>query len=131
MSTTSSQSEAPAKTPEEVLRDLRVDPAKGLSAGEAKIRLEKEGPNAIEEQRESPLLKFLGYFWGPLPWMVEAPAAMAFVIRDWVDFSIILFMLIFNGVLGFWEESAASNALSALKSSLALTAKALRDAVWG
>jgi H+-transporting ATPase len=131
MSASSPQDKAPGRTPEEILRDLQVDPSKGLSSADAKSRLEKTGPNAIEEKRENPLLKFLGYFWGPLPWMVEAPAAMAFVIRDWVDFSIILFMLVFNGVLGFWEESAASNALSALKSSLALTAKALRDLVWG
>ncbi len=63
--------------------------------------------------------------------MVEAPAVMAAIIGDWVDFSIIVFMLVFNGVLGFWEESTASNALSALKNSLALTAKALRKAAWG
>lgn len=131
MSTPSPQDKVPHRTPEEILQDLQVDPAKGLSAADAMSRLEKAGPNAIEEKQESSLLKFLGYFWGPLPWMVEAPAAMAFVIRDWVDFSIILFMLVFNGVLGFWEESAASNALSALKSSLALTAKALRNAAWG
>lgn len=123
--------EAPAKSPEDVLRELQVDPASGLADTEAKSRLVKYGPNALEEKKESPLLKFLGYFWGPLPWMVEAPAVMALLIQDWVDFSIIMFMLVFNGVLGFWEENAASNALATLKNSLALTAKAIRDGRWG
>ena len=119
------------KTPQQVLAEQSVDPAKGLTPEEASSRLEKYGPNAIEEKSQSALKRFLGYFWGPLPWMVEAPAVMAAIIGDWVDFSIIVFMLVFNGVLGFWEESTASNALSALKNSLALTAKALRKAVWG
>jgi len=126
-----STDEAPAKSVEEVVRELGVDPSRGLSTDEARSRSGKYGPNSIEQKKENALLKFLGYFWGPLPWMVEAPAVMALLIQDWVDFSIILFMLVFNGVLGFWEESAASNALSALKNSLALTARALRDAKWG
>ncbi len=123
--------EAPAASPEEVVKGLQVDPTAGLSAAEATSRLTKYGRNEIEQKKDNPLLRFLGYFWGPLPWMVEAPAVMALLIQDWVDFSIILFMLIFNGVLGFWEESAASNALATLKNSLALTAKVLRDGKWG
>lgn len=122
---------SPPPSPEELSASLKVDPAKGLSASEASQRLEHYGPNAIETKEESALKKFLGYFWGPLPWMVEAPAIMALIIQDWVDFGIITFMLVFNAVLGFWEENAASNALATLKKSLALTAKALRDAKWG
>lgn len=128
---TNSPSDASQKTLPQILTELNVDPGKGLTADEATKRLQQNGANAIEEKRQSPLKRFLSYFWGPLPWMVEAPAIMAFIIGDWVDFSIILFMLIFNGVLGFWEESTASNALSALKNSLALSAKTLRNAVWG
>jgi len=126
-----STTDAAGKSPEEILRGLQVDPERGLSGAEAKLRAEKFGPNAIVEIPESRLKKFLGYFWGPMPWMVEAPAIMALVIRDWVDFAIITFMLVFNAVLGFCEESAATNALSALKNSLALNAKALRDGKWG
>ena len=122
---------APAKSPEQILSELQTDPAQGLSSPEASARLAKYGPNAIEEEHESKLKKFLGYFWGPLPWMVEAPAIMALIIQDWVDFSIIVFMLVFNAVLGFWEENEASGALAALKNSLALRAKVLRDGIWG
>jgi len=126
-----STTDAAGKSPEEILRGLQVDPERGLSGAEAKLRVEKFGPNALVEIPESRLKKFLGYFWGPMPWMVEAPAIMALVIQDWVDFAIITFMLVFNAVLGFCEESAATSALSALKNSLALNAKALRDGKWG
>lgn len=127
MSTTT---QTPQKTPEEILAEQKVDPKIGLSASEASSRLAQFGPNALEEKQESQLLRFLSYFWGPMPWMVEAPAVLALIIRDWVDFGIITFMLVFNGVLGYWEESAASSALATLKKSLALNAKALRDGKW-
>ncbi|MCX7868545.1 MAG: plasma-membrane proton-efflux P-type ATPase, partial [Terrimicrobiaceae bacterium] len=126
-----SGAEPAPKKPEELLGELRTDPAKGLTAAEAASRLSQYGPNELEEKKDSPLKRLLGYFWGPLPWMVEAPAVMALIIRDWVDFAIIMFMLVFNALLGFWEESAAGNALASLKSSLALKARALRDAIWG
>lgn len=119
------------KSPAQILAELSVDPAKGLSQSEVSSRLERYGPNALSEKKESRLKKFLSYFWGPLPWMVEAPAIMALLIQDWIDFAIISFMLVFNAVLGFWEESAAGSALDSLKNSLALKAKALRDGIWG
>ena len=51
--------------------------------------------------------------------MIEAAALMALLVQDWGDFSIIMGLLIFNAVLGFWEEHEASNALAALKGALA------------
>ena len=48
----------------------------------------------------------------------------------WGDFTIIASLLLFNALLGFWEEHEASNALDALKSSLALKARALRGGKW-
>ncbi len=118
------------QSPAEALQSLGVDPAKGLSSAEARSRLAHYGPNALEEKETSQLAVFLGFFWGPIPWMIEAAALMAAIVRDWGDFTIILALLFFNAGLGFWEEHSASNALAALKGSLALKAKALRDGVW-
>jgi H+-transporting ATPase len=39
----------------------------GISSSEAKKRLDNYGYNEIEEKKVSPLRKFLGYFWGPIP----------------------------------------------------------------
>jgi magnesium-transporting ATPase (P-type) len=43
----------------------------GLSESEARKRLEEYGYNEITEKATSPLFKLLGYFWGPIPWMIE------------------------------------------------------------
>ena len=114
----------------EVLEKLNVDPKVGLAAGEAQSRLAQYGPNELEEHKKSALKAFLLYFWGPIPWMIEAAALMSLVVQDWGDFIIISLLLLFNAVLGFWEEHEASNALDALKNSLALKARALRDGQW-
>ena len=78
--------------------------AKGLDSREAQQRLLKYGPNALEEKRKSELAVFLAFFWGPIPWMIEAAAIMALVVKDFGDFAIITALLVFNAVLGFWEE---------------------------
>ena len=43
----------------------------GLTEEEAKRRLESYGYNEILEKKESPIIKFLRNFWGPIPWMIE------------------------------------------------------------
>jgi H+-transporting ATPase len=103
---------------------------KGLTSDEARRRLEQVGPNELAEKKANPLLKFLGYFWGPIPWMIEVAAVLSLVVQHWVDLIIIFVMLVFNAVVGFWQEFQASNALAALKKSLALTARVLRDRQW-
>ena len=104
--------------------------AQGLSASEAQKRLEKYGSNEIAEKKVNPLIKFLSYFWGPIPWMIEVAAVLSAVVRHWADFSIIIALLVFNGVVGFWQEHQAGNAVEALKKRLALKCRALRDAHW-
>ncbi len=43
----------------------------GLTQAEAQKRLTQYGPNEIEEKKTNEVLKFLSYFWGPIPWMIE------------------------------------------------------------
>src|SRR5436190_24131936 len=114
----------------EKLTKLETDAKTGLSDAEVQARLKKYGPNALIEKQKSTIAALVGYFWGPIPWMIEAAALMAFVVGDWGDFAIITSLLLFNALLGFWEEHEASNALDALKSSLALKARALRGGKW-
>ena len=102
----------------------------GLSHDEAQKRLVQYGPNQIEEKEENPILKFLSYFWGPIPWMIEIAVILSGVVRHWPDFFIILILLISNALVGFWEEHAAGNAIAALKAKLALKARVKRDGKW-
>jgi H+-transporting ATPase len=102
----------------------------GLSQAEAEKRLTQYGPNEIEEKKTNPLLKFLTYFWGPIPWMIEAAVILSAVNRSWPDFAIILLLLLANAVVGFWEEHQAGNAIDALKATLAIKARVKRDGKW-
>jgi H+-transporting ATPase len=102
----------------------------GLTQAEAAKRLTQYGPNEIEEKKTNPLLKFLSYFWGPIPWMIEAAVILSGVVRHWPDFFIILVLLLANGVIGFWEEREAGNAIAALKAKLAVKARVIRDGKW-
>lgn len=102
----------------------------GLSPDEAKKRLSQYGPNEIEEKKSNPFLKFLTYFWGPIPWMIEVAVILSAVIGHWPDFFIILVLLISNAVVGFWEEYQAGNAIAALKAKLAIKARVKRGGKW-
>jgi H+-transporting ATPase len=102
----------------------------GLTQAQAKKRLTEYGPNEIEEKKTNPFLKFLTYFWGPIPWMIEVAVILSGVVRHWPDFSIILLLLVANAVVGFWEEHTAGNSIEALKAKLAIKARVKRDGTW-
>jgi H+-transporting ATPase len=102
----------------------------GLDEKEAEKRLQTYGRNEISEHKVNPLLKFLGYFWGPIPWMIEAAAVLSLVVRHWADFVIIAVLLLFNAMVGFWQEHKADNALEALKRQLSLQARVRRGGTW-
>ncbi|WP_244594668.1 plasma-membrane proton-efflux P-type ATPase [Methylosinus sporium] len=115
---------------DEVLTRLGVDPRRGLAADEARRRLRAYGPNALPEKRVSLWRKILGYFAGPMAYMIEAAAIVSALIGHWNDFAIIFALLLFNAGLEFWQDRKASNALAALKKGLALEATVLRDGEW-
>ena len=104
--------------------------AGGLSQEEAKKRLIQYGPNELEEKKANQLLKLLTYFWGPIPWMIEAAVILSAVLEHWPDFSIILVLLLANAGVGFWEERQAGKAIEALKAQLAIKARVKRDGKW-
>jgi H+-transporting ATPase len=114
---------------QELQAKLRSSPD-GLSQTEAQKQLTQYGPNEIEEKKTNPLLKFLTYFWGPIPWMIEVAVILSGVVRHWPDFFIILLLLVANAVVGFWEERQAGNAIEALKAKLAVKARVKRDGKW-
>ena len=113
----------------EVEKRLGSSP-EGLSQAEAQKRLTQYGSNEIVEKKTNELLKFLSYFWGPIPWMIEAAVVLSAVARHWPDFGIILVLLLANAMVGFWEEHQAGNAIAALKATLAIKARVKRDGKW-
>ncbi|KAL6125853.1 hypothetical protein ACLB2K_073904 [Fragaria x ananassa] len=109
----------------------------GLSSDEVKERLESFGYNKLQEKKESKFLKFLGFMWNPLSWVMEAAAIIAIVFTqggkkdaDYHDFVGIIVLLIINPTISFMEENNAGNAAAALMARLAPKAKVLRDGKW-
>ncbi|PSS07869.1 Plasma membrane ATPase [Actinidia chinensis var. chinensis] len=121
---------------EEVFENLRCS-KEGLSTEAAQQRLELFGHNKLEEKKESKFLKFLGFMWNPLSWVMEAAAIMAIALAngggrppDWQDFVGIITLLVINSTISFIEENNAGNAAAALMARLAPKAKVLRDGRW-
>ncbi|AZI57204.1 plasma-membrane proton-efflux P-type ATPase [Nakamurella antarctica] len=124
-----SQNELQTLPMAQVLEHLQTSPD-GLSQDEATKRLEHYGPNEIAEHKTNPLLKFLSYFWGPIPWMIEVAVVLSGAVGHWADFFIILVLLLANAVVGYSEERQAGNAIQALKAKLAINARVRRDGKW-
>ncbi len=102
----------------------------GLRTTEAQKRIQEFGYNEIEVKKKSVLLSFLSHFWGPIPFMIEIAAILSFIRQDWMEFSIIMFLLIFNSMVGFIQEYQAGNAIEELKKKLARKCRVLRDGTW-
>jgi H+-transporting ATPase len=86
----------------------------------------------IPENKTNPWLKFLGYFGGPISYLLEVSAILSAVLAKddpdhWIDFGILVVVLIGNAVIGFSEEAKAESALDALKANLALNTRCWRN----
>jgi H+-transporting ATPase len=135
------QPEARARTfgsAEARLKDLSVaellvrleSSSEGLSQAEAQRRVDQYGYNELSEKKINPVLKFLSYFWGPIPGMIMVAAILSGVLRHWPDLGVILALLVMNAVVGFREEYQAGSAVAALKEKLAVQANVKRDGKW-
>ncbi|CAJ1948091.1 unnamed protein product [Sphenostylis stenocarpa] len=121
---------------EEVFDNLKCT-REGLSSEKVQERLDLFGYNKLEEKKESKILKFLGFMWNPLSWVMEAAAIMAIGMAhgghegaDYQDFIGIVLLLLINSTISFIEENNAGNAAAALMARLAPKAKVLRDGKW-
>uniref|UniRef100_A0A0E0ASQ8 Plasma membrane ATPase n=1 Tax=Oryza glumipatula TaxID=40148 RepID=A0A0E0ASQ8_9ORYZ len=121
---------------EEVLQHLKCT-REGLTNAEGDARTQVFGPNKLEEKKESKILKFLGFMWNPLSWVMEVAAIMAIALAngggrppDWQDFVGIIALLLINSTISYWEESNAGSAAAALMKNLAPKTKVLRDGRW-
>lgn len=132
-SRTEAGTDASGPTPKSIdawIDELKTDPASGLTRAEADKRLATVGPNALVEKSTSLLERIARYFWGPIPWMIEAAALLSAGLGDWADFSIIMTLLLANAGVEYWQESKAENAIEMLKQRLAPNARVLRDGRW-
>jgi H+-transporting ATPase len=105
-------------------------PSRGLTTDEAVRIREEYGLNEIPEKKKNPILAFLRYFWGPIPWMIEIASILSAFLQRWEDFSVIVALMFLNAIVGFWQEHKADNAIELIKQKLAHRAKVFRDQKW-
>ncbi len=107
---------------------LAVDPAHGLQDDEASRRLQRHGENRLAVQPpQSRWLAFLEQFKSLLILVLVGAAMLAGAIGDIKDAVVILIVVLFNALLGFWQEYRAEVALAALKKMLSPVARVRRN----
>lgn len=104
---------------------------RGLTGEEAARRLGEQGPNEVPERRRSPVLAFLGRYWGPMPWLLELAAVLALAVGHATEAVVILVLLTVNAVVGTVQSSTARRAVALLRRDLAVRVTTLRDGTWG
>jgi H+-transporting ATPase len=114
----------------ERLVEMLSTTTRGLSDSEAQRRIATYGFNEIAEKKIHPLKKFLLYFWGPIPWLIEVAIVLSAIIGRWDDLAIIAALLLLNAMVGFWQERKADTAIEFLKQRLAPHARVMRDGIW-
>lgn len=113
-------------TAEEVLKSLGSN-INGISNSEARVRMEKFGPNEIPEKKvRHPLVIFLKQFNNVMIYILIAAGVISFLIGHLVDVYVITVVILINGVIGFVQEHKAERAISALKKMIVPHAKVYR-----
>ena len=113
------------KSAKEVLQELNVNSAQGLSSEEAGARLQQYGPNKLPEKKKTPLfLVFLQQFNDPMIFILLAAALLSIAISiyntvhnhesfDFADPVIIMGVCVLNAIIGTVQENKAEKSLEA------------------
>ena len=114
----------------ETIATLQVNPDTGLAHAEVDVRRKESGYNEVAQQKEHPVLKFLGKFWGLSAWMLELIMILSVVLRHYSDLAIVGTLLVVNAVLGFLQEQRAAGVMETLRRRLQVNSRVLRDSNW-
>ncbi len=112
---------------EQVLQQLKSSP-QGLSRPEAQQRLTQYGANSLKQKRQSNALTLLlSQFKSPIILILMAAAILSGFLGDVIDTVIILAIVLISGLLGFWQERGATDAVAKLLALVQVKATVLRD----
>jgi magnesium-transporting ATPase (P-type) len=100
----------------------------GLSAEEARARLERVGPNRLETHvRRSVASRLFAQFHNVLIYLLVAAGVVTALLGHWVDSGVIVAVVVANALIGFVQEGKAERALDAIRAMLAPQAVVMRD----
>jgi H+-transporting ATPase len=118
------------KTIADVLTELKVHALTGLSDEEVKQRQTIYGLNEVVEKKQLLFLLFLKHFWGLTAFILEITIVISFLLHKYVDVYLIGGLMLFNAIIGFIQESKTAKTVQALKQSLRVLVRVLRNAKW-
>ena len=111
----------------EMLKNLETT-KDGLRDNEAALRLKRYGANLLRPPKRSDALALLvNQFKSPIILILFFATGLSFFLRDPADAITILSIVLASGLLGFWQERGASNAVKKLLSIVQIKAAVLRD----
>ncbi|KAJ6085517.1 hypothetical protein N7499_005146 [Penicillium canescens] len=111
-------------TPDEWLEtDLRT----GLSSSDIEPRRKKTGWNELVTEKTNIFIQFIGYFRGPILYVMELAVLLAAGLRDWIDLGVICGILLLNALVGWYQEKQAADVVASLKGDIAMRAIVVRN----
>jgi len=111
----------------ELLKGLQAT-VSGLTNDEAKKRLTRYGANRLPPQKRSAAFTLLiAQFKSPIVIILILATGLSLFLHNLVDASIIFTIVLISGLLGFWQEHSASNAVKKLLAIVQIKAAVLRD----
>jgi Mg2+-importing ATPase len=115
-----------ALTAEVVMKQLGTRP-EGLSEAEAQKRLKEYGSNLLRQRKETnDLLLLLSQFKSPIILLLIFAAVLSIYLHQNVEAGLILIIVFISGLLGFWQERRAANAVARLLAIVQIKASVLR-----
>ncbi|MCJ1318761.1 hypothetical protein MMC15_004092 [Xylographa vitiligo] len=106
---------------------IETDIKKGITSAEVETRRKKTGWNELTTEKENMFLKFLGYFQGPILYVMEIAVLLAAGLQDWIDFGVIIAILLLNATVGWYQEKQAADVVASLRGDIAMKAYVVRD----
>ncbi|OJJ84344.1 uncharacterized protein ASPGLDRAFT_171572 [Aspergillus glaucus CBS 516.65] len=99
----------------------------GLGVSDVEARRKKAGWNELTTEKTNFFIQFIGYFRGPILYVMELAVLLAAGLRDWIDFGVIIAILLLNAVVGWYQEKQAADVVASLKGDIAMRSWVVRD----
>ncbi|KAK0903364.1 hypothetical protein LTR02_007589, partial [Friedmanniomyces endolithicus] len=106
---------------------LEADIKQGLTTAQVEERRRRCGFNEISTEKENLFIKFLMFFTGPILYVMEVAVLLAAGLRDWIDFGVIIAILLLNAAVGWYQEKQAADVVASLKGDIAMKAIVIRQ----
>ncbi|EME44210.1 hypothetical protein DOTSEDRAFT_71892 [Dothistroma septosporum NZE10] len=106
---------------------LQADIKQGIAEHDVESRRKRFGWNEITTEKENLFIKFLGFFTGPILYVMECAVLLAAGLRDWIDLGVIIAILMLNAIVGWYQEKQAADVVASLKGDIAMKATVIRN----